>query len=90
MPSLYAMRAVVASNYPISGFTRRGSIMEFVPYIFIAIAAVFFAVVCRNMAVSRNGNPTTWVVLRFVFGILAVIATSIMGHQSRRPAPPIR
>ena len=64
--------------------------MDFVPFIVIAVFAVFFAVVCRNMAVSRNRNPTTWVVLGFVFGILAVIAISIMGHQSRRPAPPIR
>ena len=63
--------------------------MEFAPFIVIAVWAVFFAVVCRNMAVSRNRNPTTWVVLGFVFGILAV-AISIMGHQSRRPAPPIR
>ena len=33
--------------------------MEFVPFIFIAIVAVVFAVICRNMAVSRNRNPTT-------------------------------
>ncbi len=64
--------------------------MEFVPFIFIAIVAVVFAVICRNMAVSRNRNPTTWAALGFVFGILAVIAISIMGHQSQRPAPSIR
>ena len=64
--------------------------MEFAPFIAIAVWAVFFAVVCRNMAVSRNRNPTTWAVLGFVFGILAVVAISIKGHESRRPAPPIR
>ena len=63
--------------------------MEFLPFIFIAVVAVFFAVACRNMAVSRNRNPTTWAVLGFVFGLLAVIAISVMGRQSR-PAPPIR
>ena len=64
--------------------------MDFVPFIVIAVWAVFFAVVCRNMAVSRNRNSNTWAALGFVFGILAVIAISIKGHESRRPAPPIR
>lgn len=54
-------------------------------FFFILLIDIFFAVVCANIARSKNHEPALWGVLGFFFWIIPLIIISVIDKREPRP-----
>ena len=57
-----------------------------ISYIIVIAIAVVFALICRNMARSRNRSQNLWTVLGFFFPLISLIILLIMGTDKSKSA----
>lgn len=50
----------------------------------VLIIGALFGWLCHEMAKSRNRDTTTWAVLGFLFGLIAVIVLALLGNASEQ------
>ncbi|MEI7438701.1 MAG: hypothetical protein WCK20_03425 [Thermoleophilia bacterium] len=55
-----------------------------ISYIIVIAIAVVFALICRNMARSRNRSQNLWTVLGFFFPLISLIILLIMGTDNSK------
>lgn len=59
---------------------------DVISYIIVLAVAVVFALICRNMARSRNRSQNLWTVLGFFFPVISLIILLIMGNNKSKTA----
>ncbi len=57
-----------------------------ISFIVVIAIAVAFALICRNMARSRNRSQNLWTVLGFFFPLISLIILLIMGTDNSKSA----
>jgi hypothetical protein len=55
--------------------------VDFLPVIIGLVISIVFALVCWNLAGSRNRSQILWAILGFLFPVIALIILLIIGNK---------